>query len=1025
MRQPSSSHLLSRFRIHQTRALYVGAIVLSVLIMLAFALSLAGYVRDDLDGEREAVRRNLTRVMQIVNAGETRVRIVAAGIANSALAANSAANSDELIFRSQDGKLIVPVSPDSRGALVVRLAPDDKADSEYVRHFLSAVKKTIGAGNDITRTMNDAVGLTWGPGGYVVTPSASVVAISPLPNLSDPETQSFLANRSQASGYFRDGMSDLASWAQSQRDGKNALRWLGPQAAPLSGKPLLRILKLVSVDDKPFAVVAGAFDPQRLWQNFEPGQFMGTYWILDGHASPVTTMSAAGQRATSTERIGTRCENATYLIQDTTDVLSNGKLWFCAPLGDTGWKFAYASPLNAVALRVAHDIAGTAIATGLAIALLWSFVILFDRRILTPLFERSERVFESEHLSRTVIETVPVGLALVNLSDSTVLLESAHMLALKRRLAGIGDITIGELLKQHAPDVLLHAHQEETSSAEEFELLNAEGKTIHVAAKLTRSFYQGHPVLVVALSDVTDERELVQQLAAATEAAESASLAKSTFLASMSHEIRTPLNAILGHVELLERAPLERTVATRVRTIASSSRGLLHIVDDVLDFSKVEAGEMTFESIRFDLEQLIRETAAMFTPLAQKKSLTLSASVDSGLTRDYIGDPKRIRQVIANLLGNAIKFTHEGSVSIAQVIQRDAALPLVIQVSDTGIGIPATHLTDVFGAFNQVDASVARRFGGTGLGLALCKRLVEEMGGVIDVTSTEGQGSVFSVRLPLLCADATSAIGNTGPANASEARHAAEVHVLVAEDDEINRELIRDQLDALGYTSDIVENGLIALRTFNASHYDIVLTDLSMPVMDGYTFAECLKNQGEHTPVIAITADITASDSQRIRETGIAGILLKPMSLGSIDFTVRKYLASGVAPAISAEMEAAAKQRTALIAARLSESLNRQTAQSLDDLKRAITEGDRETAFSLLHSIKGSFAMLHLEEVAAMCAKLESALKEEAVFQHDEWQKRLVALETHIAEVLGNMNDSIVQETAITEAIRQAGNRST
>lgn len=993
--------------------LYVGATVLSLLIMLAFALSLAGYVRDELEAEREDVQLNRTRVMQFVNAAETRVRIVAAGVANAAMAANPTKNADESTFRSQGGKLVIPASEDSKGALILQLPSATPPHTQGTGDFLAAVKKTVAAGNDITRIMNDAVGLTWGPGGYVITPSASVVAVSPLPNLSDPRTQSLLANRSQASIYFHEGIGDLALWAKSQQNGETALRWISPQTAPLSVKPLLRIIKLVVVNDKPFAVVAGAFDPQRLLENLDTRLYSGTYSILDEHMATVTTMSANGQLSRGPERISTRCETASNFLQDATDVFSSGKLWFCAPLGDTGWKFAYESSLDALAGRVARDIAGPAISTGLALILLWCFVSLFNRKILTPLFERSERVFESEHLSRTLIETVPVGLALVNLSDTSDLLESAHMLLLKERFAGGNEVTVGELLKQHAPSALLHSGREQSTLDEEFQLINSEGKTIHIAAKCTRSFYQGHPVLVVALSDVTAERELVRQLAAATQAAKSASLAKSAFLASMSHEIRTPLNAILGHVELLERAPLESTVSTRVRTIASSSRGLLHIVDDVLDFSKVEAGEMTFESVRFDIDKLIRETTAMFTPLALKKGLTLTASLDPGQTRDYMGDPKRIGQVIANLLGNAIKFTHEGEVSISQTIESDAALPLVIRVADTGIGIPAAQLNDVFRAFNQIDASVARRFGGTGLGLALCKRLVEEMGGAIDVDSMEGQGSVFSVRLALLPADSPQEIAKIGSTGSHGELHANEVHVLVAEDDEVNRELIRDQLDALGYMCDIVENGLVALRNFNEVHYDIVLTDLNMPVMDGYTFAECLKNQGQHAPVIAITADITASDSQRIRDAGITGVLLKPMSLESLDSTVRKYLNSGSVHSISPEMEAAAKQRAALIASQMHEILEQQTTQSLSELEAAIAEGDKKTALSRLHSIKGGFAMLHLGDVAEMCAGFESALEEKSGAGLEEWQKRFITLQSRIAEVLGTMGEPHAPNTPI------------
>ncbi|EIF30043.1 signal transduction histidine kinase [Burkholderia sp. Ch1-1] len=983
----------------------MGAAALTLFILLAFALSLAGYVREDLNDERQTFQRDLGRVMDIVWASETRVRIVAAGVETVSKSSGAADAADVSAFEGQGGRLVFASGPDSRGALIVRLSREESMDGERIGRFLAIAKATAGSGSNLVKTMNDAVGLPWGLSGYIATPTASAVAISPLPDLSNPQIQSAIADTARLLAYYAAGLANLASWAAAQQSRTRQLRWLRPQVDPLSGKTLLRILAPVSANGRPFGVVAGVFSPQRLIDRLEPGSFSGAYWILDERSEPVTS-SASGQLSSSErDYVMAHCQKPASATQDITDTFHDGKLSICAPLGNTGWKLAYSLPGQVIAGRVARDIAGSAIATGLAIILLWTFVLLFNRKILVPLFERSERVFDSEHLSRTLIETVPVGLALVNADNHTVLLESAHMQALEKRVAAAGDVLIGGMLKQHAPAAFRASRGDAaTTSDVELHLPSGEGSTIDIAAKLTPSFYEGQPVIVAALSDVTAERQLARELTAARHAADSANAAKSAFLASMSHEIRTPLNAILGHLELLERLPQAAPVVARVRTVASSSRALLQILNDILDFSKVEAGEMSFESIRFDAADLVRQATSMFMPLAQRKGLALTHTIDAALPRYYLGDPGRIRQMVVNLLSNAIKFTDRGSVSIeVSAGKGNPAIPLVIRVTDTGIGIPAKRQARVFDAFDQIDASITRRFGGTGLGLALCKRIAEGMGGTIEMSSEEGQGSIFTVTLPLRHGDDTAPAHEGDSQTADEATDTRGIHVLVAEDDEVNRELIRDQLDTLSYTSDIVENGLVALRKFNERHYDLVFTDLGMPVMDGYTFAQCLRNQGARTPIIAITADVTAADSRRFREAGISGVLLKPMSLASIDAAARRYLWLGAHPRAAAAIDAAAGRSAPALPDNLRATLERQTADSLAVLKSAMAQGDWGAVSSRVHSIKGGFAMLHAEDVVEACTRLEKMLDGEADAAAGDLQHTLGEVQERIASALDRM----------------------
>ncbi|AJY07766.1 hybrid sensor histidine kinase/response regulator [Burkholderia vietnamiensis] len=996
----------------------MGAAALTLFILFAFVLALIGFAREELNDERKAFQRNLGRVMDIARASETRVRIVATGIEAAWESAGSGDENDVRTFEAQGGRIVFPAGPGARGALVLRLSSIQRADGESEEHFLAVTKNTAGSSGNLVKTMNDAVDLRWGLGGYIVTPSASMVGINPLPDVLSPQAQRTIRDPLRLLSYYGTGLSNLAPWAIAQQGGARSLRWLPPAIDPLSGRSKFRVLALVKVNRRPSAVVAGEFSPERLLDRLVPGSFPGAYWVFDERTEPVTSTVSGRFGGGEIRHVVGGCRKSAPAPGDAAETYGDGNLLMCAPLGATGWTLVYSLPIQIVAARVARDITAPAIVTGLAIVLLWVFVFLFNRRILAPLFERSQRIFESEHLSRTLIETAPVGLALVNANSHGVLLESAHMQALERRIATAVGAGIGDVLNYHAP-AAFEASRRGESPAFDFELNlpTEDGTMIDVAAKLAPSRYQGQPVVVAALTDVTSDRQLARQLAAAKQAADSANAAKSAFVASMSHEIRTPLNGILGHLELLERLPQAAPVAARVRIITSSSRALLGILDDILDFSKIEAGEMSFESIRFDAAELIREAIMMFMPLAQRKQLELKASIDPALPRYVIGDPGRIRQIFANLLGNAIKFTDRGHVSIdVGMGEGGAASRLVIRVTDTGIGIPSDRLARIFDAFEQVDVSVTRRFGGTGLGLALCKRMAEGMGGSIDVASEVGHGSVFTVMLPILPYIGAMPVHAVGSQATEVEPDTRGIHVLVVEDHEVNRELIREQLAALGYTSDIVENGLIALRHFNERHYDLVLTDLAMPVMDGYTLAACLHSQGARTPIIAITADVTATDSQRFREAGISGILLKPMSLASIDAAVRRYLMLAADPRAAAAIETVPGHAASVLSDESRTTLERLTAESLQSAEAAMAQGDRATISAQIHSIKGAFSMIHVGEVVDACSKLEALLAGDSNTASRDIEETLSDVKRRVSSALA--------ATARSEEVGQLGDGS-
>ncbi|MEO6920628.1 MAG: ATP-binding protein [Collimonas sp.] len=564
---------------------------------------------------------------------------------------------------------------------------------------------------------------------------------------------------------------------------------------------------------------------------------------------------------------------------------------------------------------------------------------------------------------------------------------------------------------------------------------------------------------------------------------------KSMFLAVMSHEIRTPLNAIFGNLELLARSPLSERQSDRLDTVNVSSHAMLDILNDILDFSKAEAGQMRIETASFDLVAVVEEITAMFAPVADAKALNLYYTVEPALCRSYRGDSARVRQIIANLASNAIKFTETGKVTIA--VRSAGAGQVAISVTDTGIGIAVEYQQEIFDAFSQADTSITRRFGGTGLGLALCKRLTELMGGTITVRSRVGGGSTFTVMLPLaaepgaevrgqafsgalrlslLCAApewraAISAqlrqwgiqadvaehprdletgtrpllvFGNPRPWSVADENiltqrapwiidaiedgprspvaeqgrivvsiysldglheaiarasgqaepesfsapaavtaitiplPAPQIHMLVAEDNPANRELIQDQLEVLGYQADIVADGRAALRYFSERRYDVVLTDLNMPLMDGYTLAAFLRSQGSSVPIIAITAHAGADELQRCEQSGISGVLLKPMSLNAIDQTVRKHLKRDADPAVQSAIASSGEPEHAPLRADLLAILAQTCEQSLSIARDAIGKGDLDAALAQIHSIKGSFAMIQEHEVVTVCAQMEA-----------------------------------------------------
>ena len=399
--------------------------------------------------------------------------------------------------------------------------------------------------------------------------------------------------------------------------------------------------------------------------------------------------------------------------------------------------------------------------------------------------------------------------------------------------------------------------------------------------------------------DVTQRIEAEAALRDAKQEADSASAAKSRFLANMSHEIRTPMNGLLGMAGLLLDEPLSAQQHERVQLLVDSGRTLLVIINDILDFSKIEAGQLKIERIAFDLHDTVEQMVRMYAVQAQAKSLPLLVSLQAPTPTVLVGDPGRLKQVLGNLLANAVKFTEHGNVTLRVrlgAVDTGAALPrtmLRVEVEDSGVGIPLAVAEQLFQPFTQADASTTRRFGGTGLGLVISKHLVELMGGRIGLDRNRGSGSLFWVELPV---ETTDERPRAATAHHLDAAQWAGRRALLVEDNAVNMIVAQTQLERLGLQVVTAVNGVLALEALDALVFDIVLMDCQMPEMDGYEAVQRWRGiEARHlgarrTAVIALTANAMAGDREHCLEAGYDDHLGKPFSRDDLQKILRQWL---------------------------------------------------------------------------------------------------------------------------------------
>jgi PAS domain S-box-containing protein len=500
--------------------------------------------------------------------------------------------------------------------------------------------------------------------------------------------------------------------------------------------------------------------------------------------------------------------------------------------------------------------------------------------------------------------------------------------------------------------------------------------------------------ITAVLRDMSRHQDLQDALEKAKSVAETANQLKSEFLANMSHEVRTPLNGVVGVVDLLRTTALTPEQQGYVATLLEAAQALRVIVDDVLDFSKIEAGQLRLENVEFDLVGLASAAVDMFRQAARHNDTELSLSLPNDPLPRLLGDPNRIRQVFTNLLNNAVKFTKNGRVEV-RIAVRDEGDPIVavhVEVRDNGVGISPEAQAMIFQPFAQGDGSITRRFGGTGLGLTICRKLMNLMGGDIGFESALGVGSTFWFALELAKADAVSSSRSNAPSSLLP-KNSERWRILVAEDNAINQKVVSAMLEGLGCNVDIAENGRAAIELWEGGTHDLILMDCQMPTMSGLEAAAEIRERerggNERIPIIAMTAQAYAQDRERCARAGMDDHLAKPLTKNELRSTLAKWLRLESSPPMP--RTAPAPQSSALdtamldrLTAELGDDGQEMLAGLIDaffvDFQQALERlGDHAAAARWervafeAHRLRSGAANLAAVELAQLCRQLEES----------------------------------------------------
>jgi len=537
--------------------------------------------------------------------------------------------------------------------------------------------------------------------------------------------------------------------------------------------------------------------------------------------------------------------------------------------------------------------------------------------------------------------------------------------------------------------------------------------------------YEGQRAVLSINRDVTERRK-AEALRLAKEAAERTAQAKTQFLVNMSHEIRTPMAGVIGLSDLLLATGLEQRQHEYVRLIQSSAVSLLRVIDDILDFSKIEAGKLSFEDVPFDVGTVLREVVELLRLGAAAKGTSLQLHGIESLPDWVRGDPGRLRQVLMNLVGNAVKFTEGGAVNVRAETKPGGKIHL--RVEDTGVGIPLDAQEKLFELFSQGDETTSRRFGGTGLGLAISKRIVEAMGGEIGFESTPGRGSTFWITVELQ-RTTTPAARNDAPARRPE----RSLRILTAEDNPINQVVITEHLKRFGHEVTAVNNGMEVLEAIQAGMYDLVLMDCQMPYLDGYEATRLIRQLPDpvgRTPIIALTAHALREELEKCLAAGMNDVITKPFRGDVLQSTIAHWLGAdpeagppvhgGSDPNPAEEQTFDDRQLGTLCAMardsasgpsflpRLLEKLR--ATPYMDDLRGALAREDRAALKARAHALKGTSLFLGAVRLQRLCARLELTCTDATL---EESRHQVDLIEAELANVVRTLEAAIGSAPAV------------
>ncbi len=771
--------------------------------------------------------------------------------------------------------------------------------------------------------------------------------------------------------------------------------WLPPAADPVTGKSMMRVAAWAfDRGNRPVTLIVNTIDPERLLGEFGDDAHGGEFAVVDRSGRFVLPAFALNTGMTNVARAlaGRRIS----AIQQT---YRNGQFEIVDAIPGTDWTLLYVYPKGTVLRGIGTRLLEIGGAVLVCFALLLGGIVLINRRILIPSYFRALRLKESEQLNRTLIRTAPIGLALIDEDSGKVLLRNEAMARYKAGEAGESLSRQIWLTFAHSANSYASVRRR-TIDGHEFALAGADDATedTHLLVNITRVRYRGANALLATINDITARKLAEQSLSEARRAADQANRAKSIFLATMSHEIRTPLNAVMGNLELMKRGPLADTQRRRLENVYLSSSALLHILNDVLDLSKVEAGQLRIDAVPFNFAALLRDVATSFLPLAEAKGLHLRCDIAPGMMPLRIGDPIRIRQIVGNLLGNAIKFTESGNVTLAAG-GRDT---VEICVVDTGMGIPVSAQATIFAPYQQADDSIHRKYGGTGLGLSLCRRLVDAMGGEITVRSAPGEGSEFRVhlRLPVTNDVPASEFQHDAPGESIDALPLPSdlpLRVLAVEDHPASRLLLADQFRELGVDATIVESGEQALAALARGGFDVVLTDLGLPDMDGWTLAAMVHEHDERLPIVAMTAHVGPVEQKRCVDASIRALLPKPVSLRALARAFRAYV-----PGHHADVRAHVSADSPMVPTTVMAAMRHVTLASFAAIDRALAAREAAKVVGELHALSGGFLSVGQRVLAELCSGLQQVVHDEGL---DVFVELWPALHGELAEALDALPD--------------------